>query len=115
MQIFLSYSQADRTFAKALTSQLERRGFSVWSSGEDVLPGDNVWLRTGEALKRSKAMVVLVSPDSMRSESVRREIEFALGDPNYEGRLFPVRVRETPDAIGIATRTSQVRSNGTMR
>ncbi|MGA9883984.1 MAG: toll/interleukin-1 receptor domain-containing protein [Candidatus Acidiferrales bacterium] len=104
MQIFLSYAQADEAFAKALSSQLERRGFSVWSPAEEMLPGDNVWLRTGEALKRSKAMVVLLSPDSMRSEHVRREIEYALGDPNYEGRLFPVRIRETPDVPWILRR-----------
>ncbi len=104
MQIFLSYAQADEAFAKALSSQLEKRGLSVWSPAEEMLPGDNVSLRTGEALKRSKAMVVLVSPDSMRSEQVRREIEYALGDPNYEGRLFPVRVRVTPDVPWILRR-----------
>lgn len=104
MQIFLSYARADEAFARALSSQLERRGFSVWSPAEEELPGDNVWLRTGEALKRSKAMVVLLSPDSMRSEHVRREIEYALGDANYEGRLFPVRVRETPDVPWILRR-----------
>jgi TIR domain len=101
MQIFLSYARADEAFARALSSQLEKRGFSVWSPTEEVLPGDNVWLRTGEALRRSKAMVVLISPDSMRSEHVRREIEYALGDSNYEGRLFPLRVRATHDVPWI--------------
>lgn len=95
MQIFLSYDRSDEAFAKALSTQLERRGLSVWSPGDEVLPGDNIWLRIGEALKKSRAMVVLVSPDSMRSESVRRELEYALGDPNYEGRVFPVKVRRT--------------------
>lgn len=97
MQIFLSYAESDGAFAKALASQLARRGLSVWSPDQEVLPGDNVWLRIGEALKRSKAMVVLVSPDSMRSENVRREIQYALGDVNYEHRVFPVRVRPTND------------------
>lgn len=97
MQVFLSYDQSDQAFARALSSQLKKRGFFVWSPAEEVLPGDNVWLRIGEALKNSKAMIVLLSPDSMRSQNVRREIEYALGDPNYEGRLFPVRVRPTSD------------------
>lgn len=97
MQIFLSYAQSDEAFAKALAAQLTRRGLSVWSPDLDVLPGDNVWFRIGEALAKSKAMIVLVSPDSMRSEHVRREIEYALGQPNYEGRLFPVQVRPTDD------------------
>src|SRR6266571_1841109 len=95
MQIFLSYVRSDEAFAKALSSQLTKRGLSVWSADDEVLPGDNAWLRAGEALKNSKAMVVLVSPQSMRSEHVRREIEYALGDPNYEGRVFPVQVRPT--------------------
>jgi hypothetical protein len=97
VQIFLSYDQSDEAFAKSLASQLTRRGLSVWSPDQEVLPGDNVWFRIGEALAKSKAMVVLVSPDSMRSEHVRREIEYALGQPNYEGRLFPVQVRPTDD------------------
>jgi hypothetical protein len=97
MQIFLSHARADEEFAKALSSQLTRRGLSVWSTDDEVLPGDNVWLRIGEALRKSRAMVVLVSPDSMRSENVRHEIEYALGDRNYEGRVFPVQVRPTED------------------
>jgi TIR domain-containing protein len=104
MQVFLSYAPSDEAFAKALSSQLSRRGLSVWSPGEEVLPGDNVWLRIGEALENSRAMIVLVSPDSMRSENVRREIEYALGQPNYEGRLFPVQVRPTKDIPWVLRR-----------
>jgi hypothetical protein len=104
MQIFLSFAESDEAFAKALASQLARRGLSVWSADQEVLPGDNVWLRIGEALKKSKAMVVLVSPESMRSDHVRREIEYALGDPNYEHRVFPVRVRPTNDIPWILRR-----------
>ncbi len=95
MQIFLSYAKADEAFAKSLSSHLERRGLSVWSSHDEVFPGDNAFLRIGQALKKSNAMVVLVSPDSMRSENVRREIEYALGESSYEGRVFPVQVRPT--------------------
>lgn len=104
MQIFLSYAESDEAFAKALSTQLARRGLSVWTTDQEVLPGDNVWLRIGEALKSSKAMIVLLSPESMRSEHVRREIEYALGDPNYEHRVFPVRVRPTNDIPWILRR-----------
>src|ERR1700734_421766 len=104
MQVFLSYAPSDEAFAKELSSQLSRRGLSVWSPSEEVLPGDNVWLRIGEALENSRAMVVLVSPESMRSQSVRREIEYALGQSNYEGRLFPVQVRPTKDIPWVLRR-----------
>jgi len=104
MQIYISYAKPDEAFARNLSSQLAKRGLSVWSAYEKVLPGDNIWLRTGEALKRSKAMIVLVSPDSMQSEHVRREIEYALGDPNYQGRVFPVQVRPTKNVPWIFER-----------
>jgi hypothetical protein len=114
MQIFLSYAESDEAFAKALSSQLARRGLSVWSPEQEVLPGDNMWLRIGEALKRSKAMVVLVSPESMRSEHVRREIEYALGDPNYEHRVFPVRLRPTNDIPWILRRLKTFDAKGSV-
>ena len=97
MQVFLSYSEADRDFARQLASQLSKRGCEVWDPSDQVFPGDNGPLKIGEALKESKAMVVLLSPDSMKSEWVRGEIQYALGNRNYEGRLFPVLVRPTAD------------------
>lgn len=101
MQIFLSYAREDEEFARSLSSHLMKRGLSVWSPEDELLPGDNVWFRIGEALKKSKAMVVIISPDSMRSKYIRQEIEYALGDPNYEGRVFPVEIRPTEDVPWI--------------
>ena len=95
MQVFLSYSHPDTALAEALATYLEKKGFSVWNPQAQLMPGDNVWLRNGEALEKSQAMVVLISPDSMRSEWVRGEIEYALGHKNYEGKLFPVQVKPT--------------------
>jgi len=97
VQVFFSYAPQDEQFALALSNQLAKRGLRVWRAEEQVLPGDNVWLKIGEALKTSRAMVVLLSPNSVRSENLRREIEYALSDSNYEGRLFPVMVRPTKD------------------
>lgn len=97
MRVFLSYADSDMEFAKGLASQLSKQGYEVWDPYQNLFPGDNWSLKIGEALKESKAMVVLLSPDSVRSRSVRREIEYALGDPNYSGRLFPVVVRPTKE------------------
>jgi TIR domain len=101
LQVFLSYDQADEAFAKALSAELTKRGLSVWRDVEELLPGDNWALEVGGALKKSKAMVVLVSPASMRSTWVRREIEYALGELRYKDRLFPVLVRQTDDVPWI--------------
>ncbi len=37
-------------------------------------------------------MVVLLTPDAMRSRWVRSEIEYALGEARFRGRLIPVVV-----------------------
>jgi hypothetical protein len=97
VQIFFSYAKKDKGFAQALSNELLKHGFRVWSIEDEIFPGDNVWLRIGEALKSSRAMVVLLSPDSVHSEHLRREVEYALGNPAFEGRVFPVLVRPTKD------------------
>ncbi len=95
MRIFLSYVQADREFARKLASRLEAEGFDTWDRARDIFPGDNWALRAGEALEAADAVVVVVSPDSVKSEMVQREIQFALGDPKKDGRVFPVVARPT--------------------
>ncbi len=104
MQVFLSYHQTDESFAKALSNELQQRGLEVWREAEKLLPGDNWAAAISKALKKSKAMVVLISPASMQSAYVRNEIQYALGDLNYEHRIFPVLVRDTPDIPWILGR-----------
>jgi hypothetical protein len=111
MRIFLSYSAADENFARELGSHLSRPGCEVWDPGEQLFPGDNWLLKIGEALKQSKAMVVLLSPDSIKSEWVRREIECAIGDRNYEGRVFPVVVRPTDEVPWILRKFQILRAD----
>ena len=97
MQVFLSYARSDEKFARELSSELTKHGLAVWLDEEQVLPGDNLHQCVADALKKSNAMVVLLSPEAMKSEFVRSEINYALGNPKYEHRLFPVEVRPTED------------------
>ena len=104
MRVFLSYSPADKRFAKQLAAELSQRGCEVWDPRAELFPGDNWAEQIGQALKQSRAMVVLLSPDSVKSDSVRREIAYALGNANYAGRLFPVLLRPTEDVPWILRR-----------
>ena len=104
MRVFLSYSPADKRFAKQLAAELPQRGCEVWDPRAELFPGDNWAEQIVQALKQSRAMVVLLSPDSVKSDSVRREIAYALGNANYAGRLFPVLLRPTEDVPWILRR-----------
>jgi len=104
MKIFLSYSTEDGAVARKLASQLEQAGFDTWDPAEARFPGDNWALRIGKALQESDAMVVLISPKAMKSESVRQEVEYAISSPHYKGRLIPVMVKPTKDMLWILKR-----------
>lgn len=92
MKVFLSYTHNDSFLAKKITSALIKNGLDVWNAETEILPGDNWAEKISTALKQSDAMVVLLTPESLESRVVQREIEYALGDKSYNKRLIPVLV-----------------------
>lgn len=92
MKVFISHSHVDAPLASRVSEALERRGLEVWDPGRDVLPGDNWAAEVARALEESEAMVVLLTPHSIDSPHVRRDMEYALGAKNYSNRLIPVVV-----------------------
>jgi hypothetical protein len=95
MNVFISYSGADAALANRIRETLRISGFHVWD-GQQVLPGENWHAQAAEALERSDAMVVLLSPNSLRSPNISHEIGFALGSKQYKGRVVSV-LTATPD------------------
>ena len=101
MKVFISHAHADAPLAAKLSEGLEQTGLEVWDPGRDLLPGDGapeVARALEEALEESEAMVVLLTPHSINSPHVRREMEYALGAKNYSNRLIPVVV-EGPESL----------------
>jgi hypothetical protein len=104
MQVFISHAHSDAGLARQLSQQLETQGFQVFDPAVELLPGDNWHLETGKALEASNAMVVLISPEAARSQSVQGEIQYALGSERFKGRLIPVEVEPTQDFPWILRR-----------
>jgi hypothetical protein len=94
MQVFVSYSPRDKAFAREIQNHLAVEGIKVWRD-DRVMPGDNWALAVGAALERSNAMVVLLSPDAMSCDMVRRDIEYALTQIRFRFRLISVLLRPT--------------------
>ena len=80
-KIFLSYTARDRDFARMLRDQLERHGYSVWSSEFDIALGTDFVDSVESALKRHSykdgIFMPIVSVNSMKSYVCRVEIEEA--------------------------------------
>jgi hypothetical protein len=97
MRVFISYADKERDLARELAHRLAGAGLQVWSADEEIGAGENWAAATQRALDESNALVILLSPDALRSRWVRREIDYALGSPRFEGRVVPVQVRPTRD------------------
>jgi len=108
MKIFLNYSPSDREYATKLGAELSKAGLRVFDPFADIAVGDNWSLESGKALEGANAMVVLLSPESAKSEAVRRDIGYALGSPNFQGRLVSVVIKPTRDIPWILEKVSVV-------
>ena len=95
MKVFISHAPADRDAADELATELRADGFQVVHPDLEVLPGENLPLKIGRALEKSKAMVVLLSPKAVASPWVQKEIEHAITSRRFNGRLIPVMLHKT--------------------
>ena len=98
MKVYLSHAHSDERLAERVSRILEDAGLQIWDATREIMPGDNWAATLGNALQESQAMVVLVTPDAMRSKWVRWEIEYALGQIRFRERLIPV-VAGDPDDL----------------
>jgi hypothetical protein len=77
-EVFLSHSSSDRQFASELAAEMRRHGIPVWYSQTNIL-GAQQWLdEIGAALQRCDWFAVVLSPQSVESIWVKRELSYAL-------------------------------------
>ena len=80
IRVFVSYSRNDEDFARKITATLINFGFDVWLDVERIPSGAN-WANTiHEGLTESSIMLLILTPDSMKSENVEREWQFYLNE-----------------------------------
>jgi len=88
-QVFVSYSRKDADFVERLNRGLSAYGYHAWVDTSDIhRSGDDRW-RTSivAAIRHSKAMILVLSPDSTSSMNVLRELSVA-ADTHI--RLIPI-------------------------
>lgn len=85
--IFLSYSRKDADIMNRVRNAIMNSAFEVYTD-EELLPGTESWTDALQvAIEEAGAMVVLLSEDARRSQSIESEIRFA---QYQEVRIFPV-------------------------
>jgi hypothetical protein len=93
---FVSYQQEDKAWAEWIAWKLEDAGHSVLFQGWDFVPGAN-WVRLmQDGVSRSAHVIVVLSPDYIRSVFGAAEWQAVwIDDPaGAKRRVIPVRVAD---------------------
>ena len=89
MKVFISHAFTEAQLAKRVADSLREDGFQVWDPAE-ILPGENWANNLAKALQEAEAMIVLLTPESLKSFNVGSDISYAIGEEKYQGRIIPV-------------------------
>ncbi|HEX6290547.1 MAG TPA: toll/interleukin-1 receptor domain-containing protein [Herpetosiphonaceae bacterium] len=98
MKVFISYAHTDEHLAEQVAHGLEENGLDVFLDEQQIMPGDNWAAKIAQGLQESQAMVVLLTRDALTSRRVRHDIDYALSNQDYSGRLIPV-LAESKEAL----------------
>ena len=89
--IFISYSNKDKTTADAICAALEVNGIRCWIAPRDILPGSDWGEAIIDAIHGCRAMLLIFSSSSNTSPQIKREVERAV---NAGIPVVPVRIED---------------------
>ena len=90
--IFISYSHADKITADAICAKLEQQGIRCWYAPRDAAFGDAWASSIVNAIKNTKAMILVFTEFSNASAQVRKEVTLAV---NSAKTIIPFRATNT--------------------
>ncbi|GEM_PF-3028849 len=98
VRVFVSYAHEDREFAAKLTQDLKGAGFEVWYAEGEIRVGESIVQRISRALQEGDFLIVVLSPDSVASDWVQRELNTALMEQLSQKQVtvLPVLWRDCP-------------------
>ena len=109
--VFIAHVEEDADVALQIALGLEEAGYRTWCYEVDSIPGTSYIVRTGEAVEQSQALVIVISPHSLGSSQVTKEVVRAHESAKHFVPIlrdithaeFQKRQPEWREAIGSAT------------
>jgi len=77
-RIFLSHNSADKSFVRKLAFDLENQGIGCWLDEAEIKIGESLIEKIREGLDNVDYVAVVLSPDSISSSWVQREVDVAM-------------------------------------
>lgn len=105
-QIFISYSKADNYIARKVAEALQTAGLKVWIDDWELQVGDSISQRIEQGVKSSDILLVLLSPDSVSSYWVQKELNAALSIELQDRAItvIPALIRDCDIPLMLADR-----------
>ena len=92
-EVFVSHSHADQLFAERLVGVLRHHRIPYWYSDTHIRGAQRWHDEIGGALRRCDWFILVLSPNSVASLWVRRELVYALQQERFDGRIAPLLYR----------------------
>lgn len=97
-ETFISYAQADKTYADAVCHKLESSGVRCWIAPRDISPSKDWAEEIIDGINSVSIMVLVFSSNSNDSPQVRREVERAV----HKGvNVLPFRIEDVPPSKSL--------------
>lgn len=95
-RIFLAHSSVDKRFARRLCRALADQGIDVWIDEAEMQVGDSLIEKLGQAIVDTEYLAVVMTPHSVESRWVRKELEVALSIEIESGvtKVLPILYKE---------------------
>ncbi len=77
-RVFISYNHRDRDFVDRLAHDLRAVGLRVWWDEWEIKVGHSIVQKVSEGIEQSAYLIVVLSPNSVYSDWVKRELDSAL-------------------------------------
>jgi len=91
---FVSYSHRDQSFVDKVVAALKQTGVRVWIDRVDLLIGDSLVRRIGDAIRDGDFVVAVISKHSVKSPWCDKELALAVthGIRSKRVRVLPIRL-----------------------
>jgi hypothetical protein len=76
--LFISYNNNDRKFVERLANDLKGSGIKVWWDQWEIKVGDSIIQKVSDGINQSAYLAAVLSPHSVKSDWVQRELGSAL-------------------------------------
>jgi hypothetical protein len=104
VRAFVSHSSRDKASARRIADALQAEAIKVWLDERQLRVGDSLWDAIGRGIASADFLLLLISPESVQSQWVRRELNAGLATEMTANRKIVLPVLIEPTEVPVFLR-----------